>query len=185
MCPGRCVVQDTKVRSSTAHNHPPEPDRVLVDIFRKVLTQRAATENTDLYTIFWEEASQRHSEAALLYPFALAESAMRKARRKQLPQAPKNIDELSDILGNSTLFRIHSGSNKDQFYQKTLTFEDGACVIFIHMKTLTALGHIDEIHLNMALDIPATSTTIPYYLLIIHAARSYYVRIQNTHMKKE
>lgn len=66
-CPGRCVVNESNAKTCTEHNHPPEPDRVLVDKFRKVLTQRAAQESTDLYTIYWEEASQRHSDASLLY----------------------------------------------------------------------------------------------------------------------
>lgn len=66
-CPGRCIVNETNAKTCTEHNHPPEPDRVLVDKFRKALTQRAAQESTDLYTIYWEEASQRHSDASLLY----------------------------------------------------------------------------------------------------------------------
>lgn len=174
MCPGRCVVEDTKVRSSTEHNHPPEPDRVLVDKFRKVLTQRAATESTDLYTIYWEEASQRHSDAALLYIFSAAESAMRKARRKQLPQAPHEISELGDVLSNSNLFRIHSGSLRDQFYQTTLTLKDTTCVIFIHLKTLEVVGLIEELHINASLD--AEPQTPPsYHLLIMHAIRAYQV----------
>lgn len=82
---GRSVTESGKIRISTEHkhNHPPEPDRVLVDKFRKVLTNRAAAETKDLYTIYWEEASQRYSDAALLYKFSSAEWSMRKARRKQ------------------------------------------------------------------------------------------------------
>lgn len=60
-------MNESNAKTCTEHNHPPEPDRVLVDKFRKVLTQRAAQEATDLYTIYWEEASQRHSDASLLY----------------------------------------------------------------------------------------------------------------------
>lgn len=176
LCPGRCVVQDAKIRSSTTHNHPPEPDRVLVDKFRKVLTQRASSETIDLYTIYWEEASQRHSEAALLYTFAAAESAMRKARRKQLPQAPNSIEELADILVNSTSFRIHSGSNRDPFYQTSIALEDGICVIFFHMKTIETLGRIEELQLNTSLD---TSSMAPmsnvYHLLFFHAVYLHYV----------
>lgn len=79
-CPGRCVMEDGIIRNTTTHNHQPDPDRVLVEKFRKSLTHRASKETTDLYTIYWDEASQRHSDAAMLYTFAAAESAMRKAR---------------------------------------------------------------------------------------------------------
>lgn len=175
MCPGRCVLQDAEMRLTTAHNHPPEPDRVLVDKFRKVLTHRAANESTELYTIYWEEASQRHSEAALLYTFANAESAMRKSRRKQLPQPPQTVGELSDALVNSMLFRVHSGSSRDQFYQTTLTLDDAACVIFIHMKTLSAIGRIEELQLNMALETPANSTNTAYHLFFVHGVHAHQV----------
>lgn len=80
------------MRNTTQHDHPAEPDRALVDRFRKALTQRAAAEKTELYSIYWDEATQRHAEAALIYGFPLAESAMRKARRnKSLPQVPNSI----------------------------------------------------------------------------------------------
>lgn len=176
MCPGRCVQQDSTSRCTTAHNHPPEPDRLLVDKFRKVLTQRAAAEpTTELYTIYWEEASQRHSEAALLYTFPAAESAMRKARRKQLPQPPKNIGDLADVVINSKHFRVQSGGSRDQFYQTTLTLNDSACVLFIHMQTLAAVGRIEELQLNMTLETPATATTIAYQLLCVHAIHAHQV----------
>lgn len=150
---------------------------MLVDKFRKVLTQRAASETTDLYMIYWEEAaSQRHSDAALLYTFTAAESAMRKARRKHLPKAPNTIEELADILANSMLFRIHSGgSSRDPFYQTTLTQEDGAVAIFAHMKTLELIGRIEELQMIVALTAPATATTPAYHLLVVHAVQKSHV----------
>lgn len=174
MCPGRCVIEDSKIRHSTGHNHPPDPDRILIDKFRKVLTQRAASETTDLYTIFWEEASQRHADAALLYTFHAAESAMRKARRKQLPQAPGSFSELDDILSKSNLFRIHSGTRNCKFYQQTLETGDATCVIFMHEKTLKTVGHIDELHLNDALDVRSPQPP-SYHLLIVHAMQANHV----------
>lgn len=161
----------------TDHNHPPEPDRVLVDKFRKVLTSRAAIETKDLYTIYWEEASQRHSDAALLYTFSAAESAMRKARRyKQLPQAPNNVQDLDNILNNTNMFRIHSGSRRDPFYQTTLTLnDDSVCVIFMHMKTIETIGHIEEIHINDAIN-AHSDIQLTHHLLIVHAVKNYYVR---------
>lgn len=175
-CPGRCVVEDSKIRNCTEHNHPSEPDQVLVDKFRKVLTTRAATETKDLYTIYWEEASQRHSDAALLYTFSAAESAMRKARRyKQLPQAPNNVHELDNILSNTHMFRIHSGSTRDPFYQTTLTLnDDSVCVIFMHMKTVESIGHIEEIHINDAINADP-DIQLTHHLLIVHAVKNYYV----------
>lgn len=187
-CPGRCVREDDSssasggggsgnqqntIRITTAHNHKAEPDRVLVEKFRKVLTHRAATESQDLYTIFWEEAAQRHSDAALLYTFAAAESAMRKARRKQLPPLPESFQGLGETLMNSTLFRVHSGSNKDQFYQTTLMLTEGNCLIFAHMKTIQFIGRVDEMHFDASLDFVTDGMT--YHLLTVHAVQSYSV----------
>lgn len=175
-CPGRCVVEDAKIRLCTEHNHPPEFDRVLIDKFRKVLTGRAACETKDLYTIYWEEASQRHSDAALLYTFNAAESAMRKARRyKQLPQAPNNVQDFDNILNNTNMFRIHSGSRRDPFYQTTLTLnDDSVCVIFMHMKTIETIGHIEEIHINDGIN-GSPDIQLTHHLLIVHAVKNYYV----------
>lgn len=172
LCPGRCVVEETKIRNCTEHNHPPEPDRVLVDKFRKVLTQRATAETTDLYTIYLEEASQRHPDAALLYTFTAAESAMRKARRKQLPQVPSNVCDLEQVLTNTNSFRIHSGCRRDPFFQTTLTLNDeSSCVIFMHLQTVELLGHIEEIHINDAINIKFS-----HHLLIVHAVKNFDVR---------
>lgn len=168
------MVDDTKIRNSSEHNHPPEPDRVIVEKFRKAITQRAMTETTDLYAIYLEEASQRHSEAALLYTFTAAESAMRKARRKQLPQAPDNVRDLANILSTTNTFRIHSGSRRDAFYQTTLTLNDeSSCVIFMHLKTIELLNHIDEIHINDAINTDANIRS--HHLLIVHAVKNSYV----------
>lgn len=168
------MVDDNKIRNTTEHNHPPEPDRVIVDKFRKVLTHRATTETTDLYAIYLEEASQRHQDAALLYTFTAAESAMRKARRKQLPQAPDNVRDLENILRTTNTFRIHSGSRRDPFYQTTLTLNDeSSCVIFMHLKTIELLNHIDEIHINDAINLDANIRS--HHLLIVHAVKNSYV----------
>lgn len=173
-CPGRCVSEDGVIRNTTLHNHNAEPDRVLVDKFRKTLTHRAANESIDLYTIYWDEASQRHSDAALLYTFPAAESAMRKARRKQLPPVPNTVEDLGDVLVNSNLFRIHSGANKDQFYQTTLVLDGSTCLIFAHMKTLEQVGRMDEMHLDASIEV---TPNIPpkYYLLTVHSVQSYNV----------
>lgn len=174
MCPGRCVVEDAKVRNSTEHNHAPEPDRVLVDKFRKVLTQRAANETTELYTIYWDEASQRHADAALLYTFAAAESAMRKARRKQLPHASNTINELDEILANSSLFRVSCGTRSDRFYQQTLNTPDATCAVFMHSPTLEAIGPIDELHATFSMDAERTTPPV-YHLMLVHAVQSHRV----------
>lgn len=170
MCPGRCVVEDAKVRNSTEHNHAPEPDRVLVDKFRKVLTQRAANETTELYTIYWEEASQRHADAALLYTFTAAESAMRKARRKQLPHVSNTINELDEILANSSLFRISCGARSDRFYQQTLNVTDATCAIFVHRPTLDAIGQVEELHMNFSVDAERITPPV-YHVMVVHAVQ--------------
>ncbi|KAL1376396.1 hypothetical protein pipiens_016914 [Culex pipiens pipiens] len=148
-CPGRCVMdEDGVIRNTTVHNHPPEADRVIVDHFRKVLTQRAASERTDLHVIYLEEATNRHSDASLLYTFSQAESCMRKARRKQHPQEPTSIGELREFLESSELFRIHSGSSRDAFYQSSLEVQDATCVVLWHSRTVEAVGKMDEIYVE-------------------------------------
>lgn len=111
-------------RNTTKHTHGPEPDRVMVEKFRKILTHRAATESTDLYTIYWDEASQ-HSEAALLYTYAAGESAMRKARRKQLPPVPGTIQDVGEVLTKSNLFRVQctQWSKQRQILSNNARFE--------------------------------------------------------------
>lgn len=173
-CPGRCVMEDGQIRSTTPHTHNPEPDRVLVEKFRKILTHRAATESTDLYGIYWDEASQRHSDAAMLYTFNAAESAMRKARRRQLPPVPNTIEELGEVLANSNLFRIHSGQNKDQFYQTTLILDGTSCLIFAHMKTLSQIKRVEEMHLDASIKMTTQNPT-HYYLLTVHSVQSFIV----------
>lgn len=117
-----------------------------------------------------------HADASLLYTFASAESAMRKARRKQLPPIPNTINELGDVLSKSNLFRIHSGPNKDKFYQTALTVGDTTCLIFLHRKTLQLIGRIDEMHVDVSFDIKP-STQSQYYLLIAHCVQIYTVCI--------
>ncbi|CAI6372138.1 unnamed protein product [Macrosiphum euphorbiae] len=56
----------------------------LIFNFRSVLTQRAATENIPLISIYDEEA-RRHVVAAGLYPWSTAESIMRFTRRSTMP----------------------------------------------------------------------------------------------------
>ncbi|XP_055706098.1 uncharacterized protein LOC129803513 [Phlebotomus papatasi] len=170
-CPGRCVVEDGRaVRITTEHNHDPEPDRIVVEKFRKVLTRRAATETTDLHNIYWEEASHRHGEAALLYSYNLAESAMRKARRKQLPTVPTTMYELTEALKVSELFRVSCGNRKEAFYRTTVDLEEGSCVIFMHAKTLQAVGKVEEMHVDASVDCIARPRG---HLLTIHAVQGH------------
>ncbi|XP_058822299.1 uncharacterized protein LOC131683909 [Topomyia yanbarensis] len=172
-CPGRCVVdEDGVIRNTTTHNHPPEADRVIVDRFRKVLTQRAAQENTDLHVIYLEEATNRHSDASLLYTFSQAESCMRKARRKQHPQEPCSVAELKETLERSDLFRIHNGSHRDDFYQKTIVLEDTTCLILWHYRTIETVGSVEELYVECSLEIAAHSTS-RYHLLVGIAAHQH------------
>lgn len=167
-CAGRCVVEDGQIRTTNPHSHSPEPDRALVERFRRVLTQRAQKERTELYTIYWEEATQRHSDAAMIYSFTQAESCMRKARRKQPPQSCTTIRELSEILTNSSLFFITCGADKENLYKTTLIHDDGTCLIFMHYKTLEKIGRVDEMHVGMLKSEPAPPN-FNYSILTIHA----------------
>ncbi|XP_065087283.1 uncharacterized protein LOC135709011 [Ochlerotatus camptorhynchus] len=165
-CPGRCVVdEDGVVRNTTAHNHQPEADRVIVDRFRKVLTQRAAAEGTDLHVIYLEEATNRHADASLLYTFSQAESCMRKARRKMHPQEPGSMAELKEILESSDWFRIHCGSHRDQFYQTTVSSEDATSLVLWHRRTLDAMGRIDDLYLDCSLQNSAGGSS-KYHVLV-------------------
>lgn len=162
------------VRNTTKHTHGPEPDRVMVEKFRKVLTQRAATESIDLYTIYWDEASQ-HAEASLLYSYGAAESAMRKARRKQLPPVPESIQDVGEVLSHSNLFRVHSGQNKDKFYQTMLDLNGSTCLIFAHMKTIEQLGKVEEMYIDASIKmLPNFSSE--YHLLTVHSVQGLDVR---------
>ncbi|XP_063708209.1 uncharacterized protein LOC134836871 [Culicoides brevitarsis] len=170
-CSGRCVVENGQLRSSTPHSHPAEPDRALVDKFRKVLTQRAQKERTELYTIYWEEATQRHSDAAMIYSFTQAESCMRKARRKQPPTSCTTIRELSEILGSSSMFYISCGNDKENLFKTTIMLEDATCLIFMHHKTLEKLGKIEEIHVDHSIKSEPAPPNFNYSILTIHAVQ--------------
>lgn len=102
---------------------------------------------------------------------------MRKARRKQLPQAPNDVRDLEKFLSNTNTFRIHSGSRRDPFYQTTLTLNDeSSCVIFMHFKTIELLGYIEEIHINDAINTDA-NIQFKHHLLIVHAIKNSYVSL--------
>uniref|UniRef100_A0A336LYY7 CSON005571 protein n=1 Tax=Culicoides sonorensis TaxID=179676 RepID=A0A336LYY7_CULSO len=170
-CAGRCVVENGQIRSTTPHNHAAEPDRALVDKFRKVLTQRAQKERTELYTIYWEEATQRHSDAAMIYSFTQAESCMRKARRKQPPQSCTTIRELSEILGSSSMFYISCGNDKENLFKTTIMLEDATCLIFMHNKTIQKLGKVEEIHVDHSIKSEPAPPNFNYSILTIHAVQ--------------
>ena len=170
-CGGRSVLENGRFREIKGHNHPPDADRVLVDRFRKILTQRSASEKTDLYTIYYEEA-QKHADAALLYSFTQAESCMRKARRKKPPQAPNTLRELGTIIGQSDLFSIHNGNHKDKFYQTTINQDDASCIIFFHERTLEVVKNIDEMHLDCSI-YSAPQTPPNFYLLSGHSIQQH------------
>lgn len=135
------------------------------------MTYRAAKETTELYAIYCDEAT-RYCDAAMLYPFTSAESTMRKARRKQLPQQiPKSINDIINILNNSSdLFRVHSGNDKDSIYQKTINLNDSVCMIFMHRKTYELFDRIDEILLDGSFEF-ISQTPPNFYLLTIHAVQ--------------
>jgi hypothetical protein len=122
----------------------------------------------ELYTIYWEEASQRHSEAAMLYTFQQAESCMRKARRKIPPQTPNTLLEIDGILKTSDVFQVCFGSKKEPFFETTISLEDTTCVIFIHLRTLRENGRVEQLHIEASIEV-TPPTSAPYYLLTVHA----------------
>ncbi|XP_055855908.1 uncharacterized protein LOC129919098 [Episyrphus balteatus] len=173
-CPGRLTHENGKTKIIVEHDHAPAPNQLLVDAFRKVLTQRATDETTDLNVIYCDEATNRHADAALLYPFTSAESAMRKARRKQLPKesATKIADIVSILDGGKDLLQVNSGSQKERIYQKTISLPDATCMIFMHRKTFELLPRIDEIHMDGSFEFVCPNQP-DYYLLTFHAVNGH------------
>lgn len=150
------------------HNHPQEVNKAIVDTFRKILTKRAASESTELYAIYSEEATTRHSEAAMIYTFQLAESAMRKARRKLVSHG--NIDCVNDIipvLDTSDLFQVNYGNCKDSIYQKTITLADSSCMIFMHQKTFELFKRVSEMHVDCSLQFTQKNHQ-KYFMISVH-----------------
>lgn len=165
-CPGKlCVTGDLPVPApNPAHNHRPETDRGLVDSFRKVLTRRAATEKLDLHKIFLDEAATRHSEAALLYPFTTAESAMAKARRKftrnHLPATISEFPEVANLLRTTGNFSIVYCGQRDPFFSEICTRNHpngttASALIFAHLPTVLRYTQngLNEVQVNL-LEIP-------------------------------
>lgn len=100
---------------------------------------------------------------------------MRKARRKKFSQTPSRLNDLADVFTNTSMYRIQSGSRRDPFYQTTLRLsEDSVCAIFIHFKTVETIGHIEEIHMNDAINTDP-SIHLTHHLLIVHAVKNYAV----------
>lgn len=124
-----------------------------------------------MYTIYWEEATQRHSEAALNYTFTQAESCMRKARRKQPPQSCTTIRELSDILGSSSMFYISCGADKENLFKTTIVLEDATCLMFMHYKTLEKLGKVEELHVDHSIKSEPAPPNFNYSILTVHAVQ--------------
>lgn len=129
--------------------------------------------------IYCDEATNRHADAALLYPFTSAESAMRKARRKQLPKesATKVADIVSILDGGKDFLQVNSGSQKERIYQKTITLPDATCMIFMHRKTFELLPRIDEIHMDGSFEFVCPNQP-DYYLLTFHAVHGHMVGVR-------
>lgn len=160
------------------HNHPRETERGLVDSFRRVLTRRAATEKIDLHTIYYDEA--RHSgEAALIYTFSTAESAMSKARRKANCTLPDTRDfrEIAEILKTTQNFAVVCCGKRDPFFEEAYTRNGTVtALVFAHQPTVSRLAShgLDEVQVNV---IPLNSNNSPSslssssasnYLLTLH-----------------
>lgn len=177
-CPAKIWVPDTDPgqksttpKPSVEHNHGPETERALVDNFRKVLTRRAATEKQDLHSIYVDEATTRHSEAALNYPFSpTAESAMAKARRKAASNTTfpdvVDLDKIGEILKTSSSFRILDYGQRDLFYQEAISRGGITALLFAHHATLDKLTKpINEVQVNVTTLICSSGN---YSLLTVH-----------------
>lgn len=134
-----------------------------MDRFRKQLTSRASTETTaDLHSIYTEEA-QTHSDAALLYSFASAESVMRKARRKATAvllaanaqddvassitaNSNPTLSELATLLRDSTKCKIKVGSKREDFFQDILNHDEA--ILFFHERTVEQTDRLDGLQVS-------------------------------------
>lgn len=158
------------------HNHAQEANKAIVDNFRKILTKRAASESTELYVIYCEEATTRHSEAAMIYTFQLAESPMRKARRKLVAQGQIDcVNDIIPVLDTSDLFQVNYGSCKDSIYQKTITLADSSCMIFMHQKTFELFKRMSEIHVDSSLQFTQKNQQ-KYFIISVHVVEGELVR---------
>ncbi|XP_070507933.1 putative leucine-rich repeat-containing protein DDB_G0290503 [Chironomus tepperi] len=130
-CPGKIIIENSKVIISIPHDHEKEARNNAVEKFRKVLTKKSIEKpNKALVDIYLEE-TLNHSEASILYPFAQAESTMRKARGKALEEKRKieekklkEVEEKSDTekIYEGNLCQIEEGGRKNEEYiQNTLT----------------------------------------------------------------
>lgn len=140
-------MENGKIINTHPHDHDKESKVNSVDKFRKILTKRAIEKpNRSLIDIYFDEALN-NSEASVLYPFALAESTMRKARNKSKPRVQKLVDvttETEFVMANTQLHK--------QFYQETQNISDGSVVVtFIHRHCVQHLGKIDEIHVDCSI----------------------------------
>lgn len=125
----------------------------------------------DLHKIFIEEAT-RHSEAALIYPFTTAESAMKKSRTKAthntvLPDV-SDWREAGEILRNTTNFTIVHCGVRDPFFEEIYTRNGHVtALLFAHHPTvqrMTSGGALNEVQVNVT-DFPSESN---FHLLTLH-----------------
>lgn len=146
------------------HNHSKEANTALIEKFRKILTQRAKSENTDLTTIYFEEVSN-HPEASIFYPFPKAETTMRKARQKY-----NKTDTPTDVQTVPGFFKSQDSSMKKVFNQITINKEDGTSItIFYHQKTVEQVAvKIEELHVDASI----TFESLNIHLMVFHAIKN-------------
>lgn len=137
------------------HSHPAETSIALVESFRKALTRRAAVEKLDLQRIYLEEATARHSEAALHYPFCTAQPTMAKARSKATHNAvlPGVTDwqEAGEMLKTTQNFTIVYCGQREAFFDEILS-RDGHTIalIFSHKPTVQRfVGSLNEVQVDI------------------------------------
>uniref|UniRef100_T1GB53 MULE transposase domain-containing protein n=1 Tax=Megaselia scalaris TaxID=36166 RepID=T1GB53_MEGSC len=106
----------------------------------------------------------------MIYTFQLAESAMRKARRKLTTGQTGNVDCVNDIipvLDTGDLFQVNYGNFKDSIYQKTISLVDSSCMIFMHQKTFEVFKRISEMHVDCSMQF-VQKTNVKYFLISVH-----------------
>lgn len=136
-CPGKLIMENDKILSTSPHDHEKETRINIIEKFRKNLTKKAVDKpNKSLVDIYLEE-TQNHSEASILYPFSQAESTMRKARGKNVEKSEekseKKVENLKICL------------NQKYFYQDDV---EDVIVVLMNQGTMKVIGRIEEIHID-------------------------------------
>lgn len=139
------------------HDHEKEVRSKIVEKFRKNLTKKAIEKSSkSLFDVFLEE-TQNHSEASILYPFAQAESTMRKARGKL--SCDKSDKTKQDVECTRSFQHLR------YFYHDEI--EGGINAVLMNHATMKVVGKIEEIHVDCRIRINVDEGNQIFHLVTV------------------